>query len=50
VPSFDNQGSEILMSHILKGIYGEKNGNGSNKTFIKRIYNVVIPCKYPILL
>jgi hypothetical protein len=24
VPSFNNQGSEILMSHILKGIYGDK--------------------------
>jgi hypothetical protein len=24
----------------------KKNRNGANKTFIKRVYNVVIPCKY----
>jgi hypothetical protein len=44
VPSFNNQGSEILMFHILEGINEEKNRNGTNKTFIERVCNVVIPC------
>jgi len=37
VPSFDNRGSEILMSHVLVGINREKNSNG---TFIETVYNV----------
>jgi hypothetical protein len=35
----NNQGSEILMFHILEGI-NEKNRNGTNKTFIERVCNV----------
>lgn len=35
----------MLMFHILEGINEEKNRNGTNKTFIERVCNVVIPCK-----
>jgi hypothetical protein len=44
VPSFNNQGSEILMFHILEGINEEKNRNGTNR--VHAPYYVKIYPKY----